>query len=84
MKVATLINKLEKMQIAYNVITVNNYNYELEMIINNKKYYADYDVNINNKVNGFYRVNGYNEANQTNDYYFYSNINRIFEKENLI
>jgi hypothetical protein len=78
MKATTLISKLKKMNINFNLVVLNDYNRTIEFSINGKKYSADWNVGEEN-VHSFCVELGYCESSQETQRRFFDNFSQVLK-----
>ncbi len=75
----SLIAKLKKNNIEFNIVDINGYNKEILFSINNMSFSADFNDSIDNEVLSFARDIWYNSASQEMERRYISNFNQLLK-----
>lgn len=75
----SLIAKLKKNNIEFNIVDINGYNKEILFSINNMSFSADFNDSIDNEVLSFARDIWYNSASQEMERRYFSNFNQLLK-----
>jgi hypothetical protein len=76
MKITSLISKLNKMNVAHEIVNNNGYNADIQFVINGKSFYAGI-VEDKDTVQDFCKEIGYDDVNQETQRRFYDNFNQL-------
>lgn len=78
MKITSLISKLNKMNVAHEIVNNNGYNADIQFVINGKSFYAGI-VEDKDTVQDFCKEIGYDDVNQETQRIFYDNFNQLLK-----
>lgn len=78
MKITSLISKLNKMNVAHEIVNNNGYNSDIQFVINGKSFYAGI-VEDKDTVQDFCKEIGYDDVNQETQRSFYDNFNQLLK-----
>lgn len=78
MKITSLISKLNKMNVAHEIVNNNGYNADIQFVINGKSFYAGI-VEDKDTVQDFCKEIGYDDVNQETQRSFYDNFNQLLK-----
>ena len=78
MKITSLISKLNKMNVAHEIVNNNGYNADIKFVINGKSFYAGI-VEGKDTIQDLCKEIGYDDVNQETQRSFYDNFNHLIK-----